>query len=107
MARWWIKAAVRQLSLARSLFARLGPNPSSSGPTWNWRASRIAIRTGLGPLTSRQIEVARAIADGKTNRQIAQDLCVSIKTVEFHVNQILTRLGVDSRTEVVTALRAG
>jgi DNA-binding NarL/FixJ family response regulator len=44
------------------------------------------------------------VAGGKTNRDIATELYISVKTVEFHVNQILMRLGVDPRAEVATAL---
>jgi DNA-binding NarL/FixJ family response regulator len=50
--------------------------------------------------------VAQAVIAGKSNREIASELYVSIKTVEFHINQILTRLGVDSRTDIGSALRS-
>jgi DNA-binding NarL/FixJ family response regulator len=50
--------------------------------------------------------VARAVASGKSNRDIATELYISVKTVEFHVNQILMRLDADSRAEVATALAA-
>jgi DNA-binding NarL/FixJ family response regulator len=46
------------------------------------------------------------VASGKSNRDIATELYISVKTVEFHVNQILMRLGVDSRTEVAAAFAA-
>jgi DNA-binding NarL/FixJ family response regulator len=55
-------------------------------------------------LTPRQLAVATAVAAGKTNRQVAQDLYISIKTVEFHISQILTRLVIDNRGEIATAL---
>jgi DNA-binding NarL/FixJ family response regulator len=50
--------------------------------------------------------VAQAAAAGKTNRQIAAELYISVKTVEFHLAQILARLDVDSRTEIARALAA-
>jgi DNA-binding NarL/FixJ family response regulator len=50
--------------------------------------------------------VAEAVIAGETNRQIADELYVSIKTVEFHLSQILTRLGVDSRSDIEGALHA-
>ena len=58
------------------------------------------------PLTARQLSVAQAAAAGKTNRQIAAELYISVKTVEFHLAQILARLDVDSRTEIARALAA-
>jgi DNA-binding NarL/FixJ family response regulator len=55
----------------------------------------------------RQFELAMAqAAAGKTNRQIAAELYISVKTVEFHLAQILARLDVDSRTEIARALAA-
>ena len=42
--------------------------------------------------------------EGKTNRQVADELYVTTKTVEFHISQILARLGIDSRTQIAAAL---
>jgi non-specific serine/threonine protein kinase len=53
-----------------------------------------------GRLTPRQQEVAALVADGLTDRQIAARLVVSPRTAEYHVEQILTRLGFRSRTEI-------
>ena len=50
-----------------------------------------------GGLTTREIEVLRLIASGKTNRTIAQDLRISEKTVARHVSNIFTKLDVPSR----------
>jgi DNA-binding CsgD family transcriptional regulator len=52
------------------------------------------------PLTVREFEVARLIADGLTNAQIAAELSVSPKTVSAHVEHILAKLNVARRTEV-------
>lgn len=52
------------------------------------------------PLTVREFEVARLIAEGLTNAQIAEQLTVSPKTVSAHVEHILAKLGVGRRTEV-------
>jgi DNA-binding NarL/FixJ family response regulator len=53
-----------------------------------------------------ELAMAQAAAAGKTNRQIAAELYISVKTVEFHLAQILARLDVDSRTEIARALAA-
>jgi DNA-binding CsgD family transcriptional regulator len=52
------------------------------------------------PLTVREFEVARLIADGLTNGEIAAELVVSPKTVSAHVEHILAKLGVSRRTEI-------
>ena len=52
------------------------------------------------PLTVREFEVARLIAEGMTNAEIAADLSVAPKTVSAHVEHILAKLGVARRTEV-------
>lgn len=56
--------------------------------------------SGVETLTQRELEIARRIVDRQTNRQIAQDLFLSPKTVETHVRNIFGKLGADSRVEV-------
>jgi ATP/maltotriose-dependent transcriptional regulator MalT len=55
---------------------------------------------GVEALTQRELEIARRIVDRQTNRQIAQDLFLSPKTVETHIRNIFAKLGADSRVEV-------
>jgi DNA-binding CsgD family transcriptional regulator len=50
-----------------------------------------------GGLTERETAVLRLVADGKTNKAIAAELCVSEKTVEHHLSNVFTKLGVGSR----------
>ncbi|MBB4914055.1 helix-turn-helix transcriptional regulator [Streptosporangium saharense] len=59
-------------------------------------------RGGAGALSRRELEVARLVALGKTNREIADVLFLSPRTVETHVATVLRKLGVRSRTEVVS-----
>jgi DNA-binding NarL/FixJ family response regulator len=54
----------------------------------------------LGPLTPRQQEVAVLVAQGLTNRQIAERLVVTERAAAAHVEHILTRLGIGSRTQI-------
>lgn len=60
------------------------------------------------PLTPRETEVLRLLADGLTNRGIASELQISEHTVKFHVNSIMGKLNAESRTEAaVIAMRKG
>ena len=59
-------------------------------------------------LTQREIELLRLVAEGMSNKAIAQTLSISENTVKYHVKNILRKLGVQNRTEAVTqAIRAG
>ena len=55
---------------------------------------------GAGPLAKRELEIARLIAEGMTNKQIAARLFISDRTVATHVGHILNKLGFNSRAEV-------
>ncbi|MBT3168134.1 response regulator transcription factor [Streptomyces sp. Vc74B-19] len=57
-------------------------------------------RRQLGLLGDREREVALAVADGRTNAQIAADLCMSVPTVKSHVSHILTKLGLNNRVQI-------
>jgi len=50
-------------------------------------------------LTEREMEVLRLIAAGKSNQEVADELFIGIKTVKFHVTNILAKLGVEDRTQ--------
>ncbi len=52
------------------------------------------------PLSEREYEVAQLVAAGLTNRQIAERLVVSPKTISAHVTHILTKLGAGRRAEI-------
>jgi DNA-binding CsgD family transcriptional regulator len=56
----------------------------------------------FGGLTGREREVAVFIAQGKSNRQIAEAMTVGVKTVETYVTRILHKLGFDSRVQIAT-----
>ncbi len=65
-------------------------------------------RTGLDQLTERELDVLGLAAKGMSNRDIAEQLCVSTRTVQTHLSSIFQKMQVGSRTEaVVQALRNG
>jgi DNA-binding CsgD family transcriptional regulator len=71
----------------------------------------VLPRTGRGDeadLSSREAEILRWMKDGKTNAQIAAIILISTKTVEFHLRNIMRKLGASNRTSaVVIAIRRG
>jgi DNA-binding NarL/FixJ family response regulator len=58
---------------------------------------------GPGDLSARELEVLRLVADGLTNRAIAQALGISMRTVDRHVSNVFTKLGVPSRAAATAA----
>jgi two-component system NarL family response regulator len=71
-------------------------------------AARLAERVTTIELTARERQVLGLVVKGKGNRDIGHELTVTEGTVKVHVNNILAKLGVASRTEAATlALRRG
>ncbi|MEX1364217.1 MAG: response regulator transcription factor [Nannocystaceae bacterium] len=70
--------------------------------------ARLTADMDVEPLTARETEVLELVASGLSNKQIADELGISAHTVKFHVNAILGKLDVHSRTEaVVKAMQLG
>ncbi len=63
--------------------------------------ARIQQESFINPLTARENEVLQLLARGLTNRAIALELGITQHTVKFHVNAIMSKLDVQSRTEAV------
>jgi DNA-binding NarL/FixJ family response regulator len=59
-------------------------------------------RERFGGLTRREREVAAWIAQGRSNREIAEAMTVSVKTIETYITRILNKLGFDSRVQIAT-----
>lgn len=69
---------------------------------------RPVEETGRPHLTEREKEVLRLVAEGKSNKEIAELLCLSVKTVMAHRTNIMEKLDLHSRTELVKyAIRQG
>ena len=71
-------------------------------------AARLAETLGDDHLTIRELEVLRLIRDGYRNKQIADQLTIAETTVNFHIKNLVDKLGANDRTHAVTiALRRG
>jgi two-component system nitrate/nitrite response regulator NarL len=107
---------------ARGLLTRETSGPALAAAVRAVRAGLVVVDPALASaliptrdrspladeLTAREQEVLQQLSLGLANKEIAQKLHISDHTVKFHVNAILTKLGVTSRTEaVVQAARRG
>lgn len=71
-------------------------------------AEKLALRVGSQELTARELNVLQRIVAGRANKEIGQDLKISEATVKSHVNSLLSKLGVEDRTNAaVVALKRG
>ena len=86
------EAAAMELDAARDVLARLGAATDLASLD---RVARAGARTH--GLTPRELEVLRLLAAGKTNRAIASELVLADKTLDRHVSNLFTKLGVSSR----------
>jgi DNA-binding CsgD family transcriptional regulator/tetratricopeptide (TPR) repeat protein len=111
--------AEAQYHLAMALLARNGPGDRDRAESAARDADRQARALGMAAyvdrtgalvaylnrrkpvmLSSREAEVARLVAEGLTNRQIAERLVISERTAENHVQHILTKLGFATRSQI-------
>jgi DNA-binding NarL/FixJ family response regulator len=73
-----------------------------------WQAKKGEARAGYDLLTSREREVLQLIAEGYSNQRIAQELYISVKTVEAHKAHIMSKLHAQNRTDLIRyAIRKG
>jgi DNA-binding CsgD family transcriptional regulator len=107
------EAAVDTLSRTLALYTELGA-------TWDARRVRSRLRelgvrrrlvaaetetNGWAALTSSELNVARLVAEGLTNREVAERLFVSPHTVNSHLRHVFSKLGINSRVELARLAR--
>jgi DNA-binding CsgD family transcriptional regulator len=86
------ESAITELAAAQRSFAELGAAPAERD------AAALLTTANPGGLTTREVEVLRLVAAGKTNPEIAAVLFLSEKTVARHLSNIFSKLDVTSRT---------
>ena len=98
-----------EADVARAVATSLGAQPlldelralsGSSAPP-----GRVAKTRGGDSLTVRELEVLTLVETGRSNREIAQQLFISAKTVSVHISNVMAKLGAASRTEAVAVAR--
>jgi DNA-binding CsgD family transcriptional regulator len=103
--------AVVALSSARKVFSRLGAAPFLERCDVTLASCGSPQAPGPAPpgmvLTPRELAVARLVAKGKRNREVAAELFVSVKTVEYHLGHIYDKLGVHTRAGLAALLAIG
>lgn len=105
------RAASAQLELARERFVALGAQPYVERCDLELRAGGLAPvkrnSAGAARLTPQELAVARRVTAGMSNRDIAAAMAISAKTVQFHIGNIYSKLGVRNRLQLANRLREG
>jgi DNA-binding NarL/FixJ family response regulator len=102
------REATARLSEARARLAELGARPALERCERELAACGHATapeHDGAGTLTPQERAVARLVASGLGNRRVAEELMVSVRTVETHLTRIYGKLGVTSRAELAARFR--
>lgn len=101
-------AAVAQLETAHRLFSHLGADPYVQACASELAALQVAAApsspAALLGLTRAELAVARLVATGMTNREVANQLYVSVKTVEYHLRNSYIKLDITSRRALADLL---
>ncbi|MFJ2669719.1 response regulator [Streptomyces sp. NPDC088551] len=92
--------ALSPAAAARVIAAATGPRSSHVRDS-----SREAAREQLSALTERELETARAVADGLGNPEIARRLHISVATVKAHIGGLFAKLAVENRVQIALLVR--
>jgi LuxR family maltose regulon positive regulatory protein len=79
----------------------VAPNGDNEAAPRNGGGGQAGSQALLTPISDREIEVLTLIADGKSNASIADTLYISVSTVKTHINNLYSKLGVESRTQAL------
>jgi len=112
----WLRRERRRRDARTHLRTALESFTSIGAEAFAGRAQRELLATGerargrtvatRDQLTPQETQIARLVADGHTNREIAAQLFISPSTVEYHLRKAFRKLGVKSRTQLANRLRS-
>jgi DNA-binding CsgD family transcriptional regulator len=101
--------ACQQLRVAYQLFTEIGAEAFAERTRRELAATGVAIRPRhvdtQNALTPQEGHIARLARDGRTNSEIATELFISARTVEWHLHKVFAKLGITSRKGLRDALR--
>jgi DNA-binding CsgD family transcriptional regulator len=104
------RAAAAALLAAQQRFAAVGAGPALERCETELAACGLAPATrktrDYTALTPQELAVARLVVSGMTNREVAEELMLSTKTVEFHLGHVYTKLDVRTRSDLRARARA-
>jgi ATP/maltotriose-dependent transcriptional regulator MalT len=101
--------AVTRLRQARDHLAALGAQPHVAACERELAHCGAEIRPEQAPawnLTASELAVARLVSTGRSNREVASELYVSVKAVEFHLGHVYDKIGIRSRKDLAARLAA-
>ncbi|HEX5406202.1 MAG TPA: AAA family ATPase [Pseudonocardiaceae bacterium] len=103
------RAAISQLRQAFDTYSQLGAQPFVERCTADLADSGLRVSAAhpggaLTVLSAKEHQVAHLVAAGLTNQQVAKEIYISVKTVEFHLGNIFTKLGITSRKDLGTLI---
>jgi DNA-binding CsgD family transcriptional regulator len=98
------REARAQLHAARETFEKLGASSWATRATNELRSSGMTSNRGdasrIDELTAQEIQVAQLVAAGATNKQVAAQLFLSPRTIDFHLRNVFAKLGITSRIQL-------
>ena len=102
--------AREHLRAALTTFEQLGASPWAERARTELRVSGETARrrdpSTLDQLTPQELQIVRFVGQGATNREVAAQLFLSPRTIDYHLRQVFTKLGISSRAELIR-LRVG
>jgi DNA-binding NarL/FixJ family response regulator len=97
-----------QIRGALEVFDRIGAAPWAERARAELRASGETARrrepSTLDQLTRQELQIARFVSEGLTNRQVAEQLFLSPRTIDFHLRNVFRKLNITSRNELARAM---
>jgi DNA-binding CsgD family transcriptional regulator len=97
--------AREHLRAAFATFEQLGSAPWAERARTELRASGETARqrnpSTLAQLTPQELQIARFVGQGATNREVAAQLFLSPRTIDYHLRQVFAKLGISSRAELI------